>query len=351
MKFGLLSLLDHYPEDCSAEQYYKNFFAEVSYAEELGFNTLWIAEHHFDRYICPAPQVVAAAIAQRTAAMRIGTAVVVLPYHNPLRLAEDYALVDVLSRGRLDFGVGRGFIKATYDGFNQAMGESRERFQEGLEIIKRAWTQETFSYEGKIYTFHNVTVLPRPVQQPTPPIYMAAALTPESFLSAGQQGYSLLLQPFLQPLNTLKEQVRLYRHALRQAGHASDSVEIAAGYHSFVDETPERARRKWEAHYLRYLRFLGSLLAPSEDLDPAQYASWQGWGETLREATFEQMYPEQVLCGDPAQCVDRIALLREELGITHFWVHMDLGGLDQRALRSSMERFAIRVIPHFRGVP
>src|SRR5262245_60058531 len=214
MKFGILSLLDHYPEDCSEEQYYKNFFDEVTYAEELGFDTVWIGEHHFDRYICPAPQIVAAAIAQRTTNMRIGTAIVLLPHHNPIRLAEDYALVDLLSGGRLDFGVGRGFIKATYDSFNQVMGESRERFQEWLEIIKRAWTQETFSYEGKFHTFHNVTMLPRPVQKPMPPIYMAAALSPESFVNAGKQGHSLILAPFLQPLSTLKEQVQLYRQAL-----------------------------------------------------------------------------------------------------------------------------------------
>jgi len=110
MKFGILSLLDHYPEDCSEEQYYKNFLEEVTYAEELGFDSVWIGEHHFDRYICPAPQIVAAAIAQRTTKMRIGTAIVLLPHHNPIRLAEDYALVDLLSGGRLDFGVGRGFI-------------------------------------------------------------------------------------------------------------------------------------------------------------------------------------------------------------------------------------------------
>jgi alkanesulfonate monooxygenase SsuD/methylene tetrahydromethanopterin reductase-like flavin-dependent oxidoreductase (luciferase family) len=293
--------------------------------------------------------VVAAAIAQRTTKMRIGTAIVLLPHHDPLRLAEDYALVDLLSEGRLDFGVGRGFIKATYDGFNQAMGESRTRFQEGLEIIKRAWTQETFSYAGKFHTLRNVTMLPRPVQKPTPPIYMAAAISPESFVTAGQQGHSLILAPFFQPLSTLKEQVQLYRQALTDAGHSPDSVEIVAGYHSFVDETPEQARRTWEAHYLRYLRFVGTLLAPSEELDTTQYGSWQGRGEALREITFEQMYPTQVLCGDPAQCVDRIALLREELGITHFFVQMDVGGLPQKALWGSMERFATRVIPQFRG--
>src|SRR6202035_4671906 len=96
MKFGLLTLFDHYSEDCSEEQYYKNFFNEASYAEELGFDSIWIGEHHFCRYICPAPQMVVAAIAQRTKKIRIGTAIALLPHHDPIRLAEDYALVDLL---------------------------------------------------------------------------------------------------------------------------------------------------------------------------------------------------------------------------------------------------------------
>jgi natural product biosynthesis luciferase-like monooxygenase protein len=349
MKFGLLSLLDHYAEDRSEEQYYKDFFAEVTYAEELGFDSIWIGEHHFCRYICPAPQVVAAAIAQRTKKMRIGTAIVLLPHHDPLRLAEDYALVDLLSGGRLDFGVGRGFIKAIYDGFNQLMGESRERFTEGLEIIERAWTQEAFSYEGKFHTVRNVTILPRPVQKPAPPIYMAAAASPDSFVAAGQKGRSLMLAPFIQPLSALKENVQLYRQALIQAGHSPQKVEIVAGYHTFVDETPEAARRKWEAHYMRYLRFVGTLVAPPEEMKSEQYESWRRAGELFQHVTFEEMYPSQVLCGDPEQCVERIALLQEELGMTHFWVYMDLGGLEQRDLLRSMERFATKVIPQFRG--
>ena len=128
MKFGMMSLLDHYPEDKSEEQYYKDFFTEVDYAEELGFDSMWVGEHHFCNYVCPSPQILAMAIAQRTKKMRIGTAVALLPHHDPIRLAEDYAMLDLLSGGRLDFGVGRGFIKLIYDVFNQSMDESRDRF-------------------------------------------------------------------------------------------------------------------------------------------------------------------------------------------------------------------------------
>ena len=132
MKFGLLTLFDHYAEDCSEEQYYKNFFEEVSYAEELGFDSIWLGEHHFCRYICPHRRSSRRQLPNAPRRLRIGTAIVLLPHHDPIRLAEDYALVDLLSGGRLDFGVGRGFIKATYDGFNQSMSESRERFNESL---------------------------------------------------------------------------------------------------------------------------------------------------------------------------------------------------------------------------
>jgi natural product biosynthesis luciferase-like monooxygenase protein len=347
MKFGLLTLFDHYAEDCSEEQYYKNFFDEAVYAEELGFDSIWIGEHHFCRYICPAPQIIAGGLAQRTKKMRIGTSIALLPHHDPIRLAEDYALVDLLSGGRLDFGVGRGFIKATYDGFNQAMTESRGRFDECLEIIEGTWRQEDFSYEGEFYRANHVTILPRPLQRPAPPIFMAAALSPESFVAAGKKGHSLMLAPFFQSRATLKKNVELYQETLRQSGYQPGSVDIVAGYHSFVDETPELARRKWEDHYMRYLHFVGGLVNPAE-YTSGQYQSWRKSTTALQQVTFDQMYPDQVLCGDAAQCVERVALLGEEYGVTHFWVYMDLGGLPQSELRASMERFATRVIPQFR---
>jgi natural product biosynthesis luciferase-like monooxygenase protein len=347
MKFGLLTLFDHYAEDCSEEQYYKNFFDEAVYAEELGFDAIWMGEHHFCRYICPAPQIVAAAIAQRTKKIRIGTSIALLPHHDPIRLAEDYALVDLLSGGRLDFGVGRGFIKATYDGFNQAMGESRERFNECLEIIEGAWLQHGFSYDGQFYRVENLTILPRPLQRPGPPIYMAAALSPESFIAAGQRGYSIMLAPFFQSRATLKENVQLYRDTLKLSGHSTDNVEIVAGYHTFVDETSALARGKWEDHYMRYLHFVGGLVNPSE-YTSNQYVGWRQSTAALQKVTFEQMYPDQVLCGDAGQCVERIALLADQYGVSHFWAYMDLGGLERSELRRSMERFATRVIPKFR---
>jgi alkanesulfonate monooxygenase SsuD/methylene tetrahydromethanopterin reductase-like flavin-dependent oxidoreductase (luciferase family) len=259
MKFGLLTLFDHYAEDCSEEQYYKNFFDEVSYAEELGFDSIWIGEHHFCRYICPAPQIIAGAIAQRTKKIRIGTSIVLLPHHDPIRLAEDYALVDLLSGGRLDLGVGRGFIKSTYDGFNQSMDQSRERFNECLEIIERAWNQPTFSYDGQFYRANNVSILPRPLQKPAPPIFMAAAISPESFVAAGQRGHSITLAPFFQSRSTLKENIQLYKDTLRQSGIPSIASRSSAGTTLLL-----MTRRNWRA-------------ANGKTITCATCISWERW--------------------------------------------------------------------------
>ncbi len=348
MKFGMLSLLDHYAEDKSEQQYYKDFFAEVDYAEELGFDSIWIGEHHFCRYVCPSPQILAMAIAQRTKKMRIGTAVTLLPHHDPIRLAEDYAMLDLLSGGRLDFGVGRGFIKLIYDGFNQSMDESRERFGESLEVIEKAWTSETFSHRGKFYTANNIRLLPRPLQKPMPPIYMAAAASPESFVAAGEKGHSLLLALFTMPMSAFKENVQLYKETLSQVGLSSKDIEIAGAYHCFVGDTPTLARQKWEKHYMRYLNFVGPLIGPPEKIPGKQYEAWKQLGKNMRHVTFDQMYPDLVMCGNPDQCVERIALLQEELGLTNLMVYMDLGGLDQKELMGSMELFATKVMPQFR---
>jgi alkanesulfonate monooxygenase SsuD/methylene tetrahydromethanopterin reductase-like flavin-dependent oxidoreductase (luciferase family) len=156
-----------------------------------------------------------------------------------------------------------------------------------------------------------------------------------------------MLAPFFQSRERLKTNVQLYKDTLHESGFSPDSVDIVAGYHTFVDETPALARHKWEDHYMRYLHFVGGLVNPAEYSDK-QYGSWRKSTAALQQVSFEQMYPDQVLCGDPSQCVERVALLAEEYGVTHFWVYMDLGGLAQREVLGSMERFATRVMPKFR---
>src|SRR5215212_5538380 len=205
-------------------------------AEELGFTGVWLAEHHFHGFggVLSNPAGVGIAITARTRRLRVGTAVTQLPYHHPLRLAEDYATLDVLSEGRLDFGVGTGFLRWENEIWDAPLETAREKFAESLDVILRVWQEENVGFEGQFVSFPSLTLLPRPYQQPHPPIWYAATTTPESFVKAGERGYHLMLIPFLHDVADLREKVQLYRDALRAAGHDPSSREILAAYHVYV---------------------------------------------------------------------------------------------------------------------
>src|SRR5206468_2861046 len=186
MKFAMFTLSER-PEGCSAADVYHRVIEQAEAADELGFEAMWLAEHHFTDYgITPSPAVLGTAIAGRTRRLRIGTGVAILPFHDPRRLAEDYAMLDVLSEGRLDFGVGRGYQPAEFAGFGVSMADSRARFNEALQIIEGLWTNDVFSYHGDHFRFDDLSLYPRQVQAP-PPIWMAA-VSPESFDLAAQAG-------------------------------------------------------------------------------------------------------------------------------------------------------------------
>src|SRR5881409_650132 len=177
-------------------QAFDEAMAQTIAAEDLGLDAVWLAEIHFqkERSVLSSPLVVAATIAARTRHMRIGIAVQVLPLAHPLRLAEDVATVDHLSRGRLDFGVGRSGLPGHYEGFNIPYSESRDRFHETLEILVKAWTQERFSHEGRYYQFRDVCVTPKPYQKPHPPLRVAAT-SQETYPLVGRMGLPLFVAP------------------------------------------------------------------------------------------------------------------------------------------------------------
>lgn len=150
MRFGIFSVADHHPElGRTPRQLYAELIEQAQLAEDLGYGSFWVAEHHFHHYgIVPAPAVFLTAIAQHTQTIRLGTGVVVCPFHHPLRVAEDYALLDILSGGRLNFGAGSGYLAHEFAGFNIDPQEKRQRFDENLDVILRAWRGERLTVEG-----------------------------------------------------------------------------------------------------------------------------------------------------------------------------------------------------------
>src|SRR5262245_45046746 len=219
MEFGMFHEFQRLPGAADASAF-ADSFAQIDYAEQLGLDAMWLAELHFapERSVLASPMILAAAIAERTRRMKIGTAVQVLPLCHPLRLAEEVATVDQLSAGRLIFGVGRSGFAHTYRTYGVDYGESRERFAETLEIVKRAFTEKTFSHRGKFFAYDNVTLSPRPVQRPWPEIRVAAA-SPDTYTEVAALGHPIFIAARTGNLSELAPLVRTYREAWREAGH------------------------------------------------------------------------------------------------------------------------------------
>ena len=240
MDFGMFTDFHIRPHMTQAEAFEESF-NQVEAAEHLGMDAVWLAEHHFspDRSVLASPIVIASAIAARTRRIRIGLAVQVLPLTNPLRVAEEAATVDHISKGRFNFGIGRSGLTKYYQGYNVPYGESRSRFLEALDIILKAWVTEKFSHEGSHFSFTDVTVVPKPFQQPYPPIRVALA-SPDTFTLVGGMGHSVFVSANT-PIPQLQERLDLYRKARQEAGHTGPA-DIALRIPAYVAETAERAR-------------------------------------------------------------------------------------------------------------
>src|SRR5215469_3706290 len=203
-------------------QGYRDYINYVKEAEDLGFRSVFVVEHHFTGVgQVSASLNLLSFLAGRTSHIRLGTAVVVLPWHNPVLVAEQAATLDLLSGGRVDFGVGKGYRQAEFDGFCMPMAEATERFDEAMEIIRKAWTTEgRFNHHGKRWHYENIVVEPEPLQRPHPPLWLAAG-SPDSVRRAAREGYNLLLDQLAQTDQIIRR-VAIFREECEKVGRAYD---------------------------------------------------------------------------------------------------------------------------------
>jgi natural product biosynthesis luciferase-like monooxygenase protein len=350
MRFGLFylptSVTDN-PRD--AARGYREIIDQVAYAEGLGFDSVWLAEHHFHPFggMFSSPVAIGAAIAERCRRIRIGTAVALLPYHNPIRVAEDFATLDLLSDGRLDFGVGAGFVKWEAMNFGASLDDIRDRFREHLEIILAAWTQPELGYAGTFHRFERLAVWPKPLQRPHPPVWVGVTATPESFRMAGRLGYNLMLIPFLHELEELREKVLLYLEAFDKAGHDRARRRIGATYHLHVGENAARAREDGRFGVMEYIGSSGKAHALTPDLaDPSSYQAHTANRALMRSLSFEELVERgRVILGDANEVLERAQHVTQRLFVTDLVGDFALGGLSDAAVRESMRRFMERVAP------
>ena len=245
MRYGLFYLPSSLPATrAEGSERLRTVVEQIAHGEQLGFDSVWLAEHHFHSFggLFSATPVIAAAIAQKTTKIRIGTAVILLPYHSPLRVAEDYATLDCLSLGRLEFGIGHGFVKWEALTFGIPLDELRERFQENLEVILKAWSEPVLNHKGRFHEYRGVEVWPRPVQEPHPTVWMAATTSLESFELSGRHGFHMMLIPFLNEVEELRLKVEAFFKARREAGHDPSTARVLGVYHAYVGESSAEAR-------------------------------------------------------------------------------------------------------------
>jgi natural product biosynthesis luciferase-like monooxygenase protein len=347
MKFGIFFLCEQPPWQ-SPRAAFLDALDEAVYADALGFDAVWIAEHHFSEYgTAPDAAVLAAALAQRVTRMRIGTAVSILPFNHPIRTAESFAMVDVLSDGRLDFGVGRGYQPSEFAGFGLPMDESRQRFDESLEIIRRAWSEDTLTFEGKFFQVRDARVLPKPIQKPHPPIW-GAAVSPGSFERMARKGLRVLSAPSITPPALMAESYRTYRRVWQEAGHPASELEIPALYFTYLGDSESRARREPEQSVMWYFKTIARLIAAEDGEASREYAFYAKARKHLEAVDYETLYRDVLLFGDADRVTEHIQRLQEELGVTYLLSWMNFGGLDRCLARDSIRRFAERIIPRFR---
>ena len=362
MHYGLVMECD-YRYGTTQEDAFQEAFGLVDAAESGGLDGVWLAERHFAAprnpldaagagipSIISAPLIMASAIAARTERLRVGIAVSVLPLNHPVRMAEEVATVDHVSRGRFDFGVGRSGFARSYEGYGIPYEESRERFEECLEVILAAWTNERFSHQGKFYTFDNVAVLPQPYQKPHPPIRVAAT-TKDTFPRMAGQGRNIFVGLRGMDRPDLAGNLKLYRDAWQEAGHDGEG-DVLLRIPVYVGKTDEEAFAQAEESTMRSYRRMAQTFARSAAGAGTTASEERAErGRRLAGITYEDLRRDRLAYGSPETVVERLRDLTDDLHLSGVIAEMNVGGLVPREhMLESVRLYADEVVPALRDV-
>jgi alkanesulfonate monooxygenase SsuD/methylene tetrahydromethanopterin reductase-like flavin-dependent oxidoreductase (luciferase family) len=340
VEFGTFLLMQS-PSADTSEAIYARGVEITQAAEELGFGNMWLAEHHFSTYgYLPRPLTYALHLANKTRHIRVGTAVIVVPLHHPLVIAEDIAMVDLLTGGRLDVGLGRGYQRYEFERLGVDLGESRTRWEEAVDVILLALGGRPFTYDGKYYKIPETTVFPRPVQTPHPPIWVTAQ-SPDSIETTVKRGFHLLSGGFGVPIERLREFRRIFDQHLAEY---PPTQPIRVGTQRPVYVTDSEADARAAAEQARWnMRVTLSLRNNYERVEdgramPVPFAN---------EPSTDDLLEKFSVIGTPDTCIRQIRRLQEAMRIDHFNCSFWFGDLSQTQVLRSMRLFADEVMPAF----
>lgn len=343
MKFAFFTHVP-WPEGTEPARIIAETTEQIQYAEELGFVSAWLAEHHFTRYsMVPSSLILATHIAAHTRKIRVGTAVLVSPLHNPLRLAEDAAMLDLTSGGRLDVGFGRGSGGYEYAGYGLDPAESAERFQDSIKIVQGLWTTPGFSYESRFNQLRDINLSPPPLQKPHPPIYIAATRTPATLEFLVSTGHNLCIA-VVQDTAAALDLCHRFVELSAAAGHNRPMAEIPFFRYFYVAETAAQARQDTEAR----INWVADIMQWRRQIDTGSevYQRMDDWRRQRAQLpeSYDYLAGNRAIIGDPDQCVAQIRALQAQ-GIDYFGCNFDFGGMSRDKVLRSMELFSREVMP------
>jgi natural product biosynthesis luciferase-like monooxygenase protein len=350
MRFGLNFFPSFRPRDLTTAAYFDQVLRMCERADRLGYHSVKAVEHYLHDYggQTPNPIVLLSAIAARTRRLRPITGAVIPAFNHPVKLAGELAMLDNISGGRLDVGFGRAFIPKEFEMFGVGMEESRARFEEGVAVIKRLWTEERVTHEGRFHRFHDVHSTPRPLQKPHPPIWVAAVMSEASFVAAGRDGHHMMIVPYAGTVERARDLVRVYRRAWREAGHPPGGEQIQVSLHCYLAESHREAIDGFRRPLERYVEVFSEALGSWAGRESAQYANYEKMVQGIIGTTPESIRENgAALVGSPAEVVDQVAALREAFGEVEPSLQMNFGGMSEAEAFRTLELFAARVMPEF----
>ena len=332
-------LLMQSPSRRPSKEIYERAIEQAQAAGTLGFRNCWVAEHHFSTYgYVSRPLQLATFIAGKTTHMRVGTAVIVIPLHHPLVVAEEIATLDIVSGGRLDVGMGRGYQRYEFERFGLELDAGRERWDESVDIIVKSFAGKPFAYEGKFFKFPETSLFPQVVQKPHPPVWITAQ-SPYALEAAVRRGFNVLTGGFGVPFERLTEFGQLFAKVLAEV-KPPQPPRVGVQRAVYVAESDADARDAAE-HARWNMRVTLSLRNHQERVENGNAIAVPG----KSEPDMEDLLERYLVIGTPDTCIRQIRKMREAVGITHFNCSFWFGDMDQKRVLRSMERFSREVMP------
>ena len=354
MKFGINFFPSFRPSDGTTARYYEQCIRLAERADELGYNSVKTVEHSFYDYggHSPNPCVFLSAIAARTRRIRLVTGAVIPAFHHPAHLGGDLAMLDNMSNGRLEAGFGRAFLPKEFEVFGVPMSESRARFEESIGMIRRLWTEERVTQRGSFWNLDDVRLMPRVVQQPHPPVWIAAISSEESFVYAAKNGFNIMIVPYAGKPGQLQQFVKLYRRVWAESGHRPGAEQVQVSQHGYVAESRAEAMAGFERITRRYIETFADAVVSWQGRSSDQYPGYDKMVAAILATTPESMMAQNAaFVGTPEDVVGQVRKCVEMFGPVEPSIQINFGGSsDQEAFRT-LELIGTRVMPHFADQP